>query len=111
MDWIEFTVGATLIIIAGIKLTRYADVISDRLSLGKVWIGIVILGLVTSLPEAITSLVSIISLSAYDLAIGNLVGSNNFNPMLLVVMDIIYRKGPVTNAISPDKSHRVSTMI
>jgi len=106
--WLQFIISAVIIIFAGIRLTVLADKLSDELQLSKVWIGVCLLGLVTSLPEAITSLVSIVSLQAVDLAVGNLLGSNNFNPMLIVVMDVLYRQGAVTNAIRPDLSHKVS---
>jgi len=108
MHWIEFLISASIIIYAGIRLTIYADKLSDELQLGKVWIGIVLLGLVTSLPEAITSLVSIVSLGADNLAIGNLLGSNNFNPMLIVVIDVMYRQGALTTDIQPSSLHKVS---
>lgn len=109
--WIEFTISAVLIVYAGIKLTTYADRLSERLQIGKMWVGVVLLGFITSLPEAITSLVAIISLGANDLAIGNMVGSNNFNPMLLVVMDVVYRTGPISNRINVRKSHETSALL
>jgi len=108
MYWFEFFISAGIIVFAGIRLTIYADKLSDELQLGKVWIGIILLGLVTSLPEAITSLVSIVSLGANNLAIGNLLGSNNFNPMLIVVMDVLYRQGALTSTIQPNSLHKVS---
>lgn len=108
MHWIEFFISAAVIIFAGIRLTIDADKISDELKFGKVWIGIVLLGFVTSLPEAVTSLSSIVLLDANDLAVGNLLGSNNFNPMLIVGMDVLYRQGSITNAIHPNQSHKVS---
>ncbi len=108
MYWIEFFISAAIIIFAGMRITVCADKIGDELKLGKVWIGIILLGIATSLPEAITSLTAIISLQANDLAIGNLLGSNNFNPMLIVVLDVFYRQGSVTNAVQPKESHKVS---
>jgi len=84
---------------AGVWLTRYADILSDRLRLGKVWIGMILLGLVTSLPEAVASLTAVISLGANDLAIGNMFGSNNINILLIVVMDMIYRRASVTDSV------------
>ena len=108
MYWLEFIISAVIIVIAGTRLTVCADKVSDELNLAKAWIGIVLLGVATSLPEAITSLVAIITLKANDLAVGNLLGSNNFNPILIVIMDILYRKGSVTDAVRPDRSHTVS---
>lgn len=110
MIWITFLVSAAMIVAAGIRLTIYADKLSEYIKVGKVWIGVILLGLVTSLPEAVTSLIAVVNLQAPNLAVGNLVGSNNFNPMLLVVMDMVYRKGSVTSAIHPKASHRVSAI-
>ena len=62
MYWIEFLISAFVIIAAGSRLTTYADRLSDQLNLGKALIGIVLLGLITSLPEAVACFVSIRSL-------------------------------------------------
>ena len=77
MYWIEFIISSVVIIVAGVRLTKYADKLSEQTNLGKAWIGIILLGVVTSLPEAVTCIVSVASLDAYDLAIGNLLGSNH----------------------------------
>jgi cation:H+ antiporter len=105
MVWIQFIMCAGVIIAAGARLTRDADLLSERLNLGKVWIGVVLLGVVTSLPEAIASITSVVTLNAPDLAVGNLIGSNNFNPLLIMMMDLMYRNCAVTNQIKPSKSH------
>ena len=108
MLWLEFFISAGLIVFAGIKLTHYADILSDRLQLGKVWVGVVLLGLVTSLPEAFTSMASVLWVGSVDLAVGNIVGSNNFNPFLLVLMDMLFRKGSVTDSMNYSRSHRLT---
>jgi len=108
MIWFKFFISAVVIIVSGIRLTSHVDQLSDQLQLGKVWMGAVLLGFVTSLPEVITSLASVISFGSGDLAVGNVLGSNNFNPMLLVVMDAAYRQDSVTNAIRPHASHTAS---
>lgn len=110
MPWMTFLISAVVIVFAGIQLTKCADILSDRFHWGKTWIGIVLLGFVTSLPEAITSLASVISINADDLAVGNILGSNNFNPLLIVLMDFAYRKGAVTNDISYKKVHVFSAV-
>ena len=64
MYWLQFIISAAIIVLAGTHLTVCADRISDKLQLGKFWVGIILLGIATSLPEAITSLTAIISLQA-----------------------------------------------
>ncbi len=99
MLWVHFVLAAGLIVFAGIKLTVFVDVLGDRLGWGKVWLGVALLGVVTSLPEAVTSLTAV-SLGAVDLAVGNMVGSNNFNLFLFFLMDCVYRGGPVTDVLT-----------
>jgi len=106
--WIKFLVGAGIIVLAGTKLTKCADILSERLNIGKVWVGVLLLGIVTSLPEAIASLTAVISFNSADLAIGNLVGSCNWNILLIAILDLLYRKEAITNRINPKKSHYVS---
>jgi len=106
--WIEFIISAVIIVFAGIRLTTYADVLGDRFNIHKAWVGVVLLGLVTSLPEAITSLTSVISFRALDLAVGNILGSNNINPLIIVILDIVYRKGSVTSQAESTRSHVLS---
>jgi len=104
MVYLQFFLSTAVIVAGGVRLTRYADILSDRLKLGKVWIGMILLGLVTSLPEAVASLTAVISLSANDLAVGNMFGSNNMNILLIVIMDILYRRGSVTDDVHDSPS-------
>lgn len=108
MMWMQFLVSTLVIVAAGTKLTYYADTLCERYHLGRFLIGILLLGMVTSLPECITSLVAVIHLHAPDLAVGNVMGSNNFNLLLIAAMDLVYRKGAVTDKIASRRSHTVS---
>lgn len=108
--WLQFILSAAIILAAGIQLTKFADQLSDALCLGKMWIGVVLLGLITSLPEAGSSMVAAAGLKAGDLAVGNMAGSNNFNLLLIVLMDMVYRKGSVTNAVHYSRAHFISAM-
>ncbi len=94
MVWLQFTVAALLIIIAGTKLTRSADVIGGALGLGAGWAGVLLLPLATSLPELVTSLRAVM-IHAPDLAAGNLFGSNLFNITIIAVVDLIQGRGPI----------------
>lgn len=110
MYWLQFIISSAVIIAAGVHLTKYADRLSAQLKLGKAMVGVILLGFITSLPEAITCIVAVFSLNADDLAVGNLLGSNNFNPLLVVVMDMVYRREAVTNTVIPRQSLMYSAM-
>jgi len=98
--WLQFFISAGIIIIAGTKLSLYADVISERTGLSKAWIGMILLGVVTSLPEVATSVASAVKINAPDLAFGNIFGSNMINLFIIPLTDIAYRKGAILSFVS-----------
>ncbi len=94
MAWLQFVVSAALIIVAGTRLTKSANILSSALGLGSGWAGILLLPLATSLPELVTSMRAVM-INAPDLAAGNLFGSNLFNVAIIAVVDLIQGKGPI----------------
>jgi len=59
--WLEFALAAAIIVFAGIRLSRYGDVIAEKTGLGRTWIGVLLMAAVTSLPELITGASSVTS--------------------------------------------------
>jgi cation:H+ antiporter len=55
---------------------------------------------VTSLPELV-AMISAVRLGAYDIAVGNLFGSNVFNMFALAMADVFYTGGNFFDAINP----------
>lgn len=62
---------------------RGAVFLGERIGLSQAVIGLTIIAVGTSLPELATSVAAIVK-SEYDISIGNLVGSNIFNTLLVV---------------------------
>ena len=62
-------------------------------------LGAALLAVTTSLPELIASIASV-RIGAYDMAVGNLFGSNVANMSILVFADIAYTDGPILAAVS-----------
>ena len=60
------------------------------------------------LPEFVTSLAAV-RLGAFDLAVGNLFGSNAVNMVIFVPLDLAHRTGPVFDAIDP--AHAISALV
>ncbi|SET64759.1 cation:H+ antiporter [Nitrosomonas marina] len=89
--WFKFFLCAVLIGIAGTKLTRYADVISDKTGLSGNWIGLIFLSTVTSLPELMTSISALTLAVVPDIAVGGIMGSCVFNLVILVILDYLMR--------------------
>ena len=89
--WLELSVCAILIAVAGTTLSRYADVIADKTGLSGNWIGLILLATVTSLPELATGISSVTIADAPNIAIGDVLGSCVFNLVILVVLDFLHR--------------------
>lgn len=89
MPWVTFALSAAIIVIAGTKLSRYGDQIAEQTGLGGLWIGVVLVAGATSLPELLTDL-SAALIPAPDLAVGDLLGSNMANMLILGIIDLFY---------------------
>lgn len=84
---IGFLICAVVIFIAGRKLSYYSGIIARQSGLGNLWVGVVMLATVTSLPELIVGISSSLIVRSADLAVGNILGSCAFNLGLLALMD------------------------
>ncbi|TMW74045.1 sodium:calcium antiporter [Alteribacter natronophilus] len=91
MPFAVFAIAAAVTVYAAVKLSVYADVISERTSLGGMMVGVLLLAGATSLPEVTTSTTAII-VGSPDIAVGNVLGSNLFNLLILAVFDVVYRR-------------------
>lgn len=91
MVFIWFMLAATVTVITAMKLSKYADVLSEKTAMGGMIIGTVLLAGATSLPEVTTSFSAAIIGNA-DIAVGNMLGSNVFNLFILAGFDLYFRK-------------------
>jgi cation:H+ antiporter len=96
-----FGVAAVLLTIITPVLVRSSIVIAEITGLGTGFVGTTLVGVATSLPEVVTCIAAV-RLGAFDLAVGNLFGSNVFNVLVLGVTDIFYASGRFMGAIDPD---------
>ena len=93
--WLAFAMCVALIGFAGPELSRSGDIIADKTGLSGNWIGLILLGTVTSLPELMTGLSSVTVANVPNIAVGDVLGSCVFNLLILVVIDFLYREAPV----------------
>jgi cation:H+ antiporter len=89
---IGYAVTTLIILIAASYLAPTADELARVTNLGGTFIGSTLVALTTSLPEVVTSTAAV-RMGAFDLAVGNVLGSNAFNMAILLPVDILYRKG------------------
>jgi len=93
--WLQYIACLALILFAGTRLARYGDAIGEKTGVGGLWIGLVLLAAITSVPELATGVSSAALVGLPDLATGTLLGSCLFNLALIALLDILYRKGPI----------------
>ncbi|NIO41347.1 MAG: sodium:calcium antiporter [Burkholderiales bacterium] len=91
LTWLEFAACVIVITVAGYKLSIYGSVIADRTGMGGTLVGLMLLAVVTSLPELITGISAVTIANVPDIAIGSVLGSCVFNLALLVILDFLYR--------------------
>jgi len=106
LPFIGFAIAAAVIVFVGPFLAEAAGKIADASGLGKTLVGTTLVALSTSLPELVTSFTAL-RMGAHDLAIGNVFGSNAFNMLLLIPLDLVHN-GPLLADVS--KSHAITAV-
>ncbi len=96
---LRFSVFAFLMVVSSFFLTIVAENLSGELGLSASFAGAILLGVATSLPE-FTALFALIKLQSYDIAIGNILGSNIFNMLIISAVDILNVDMDVFAAVS-----------
>jgi cation:H+ antiporter len=96
MYWAGYVACTALIVLSGARLSRYGDVIAVKTGLGRTWIGVILMASVTSLPELITGLGSVTYAGVPDIAVGDVLGSCAFNLLILALLDLFQRPGPLS---------------
>jgi len=98
---IGFVLAATVLILVSPRLVQSSAEIAEITGLGAGFVGTALLALITSLPELI-SVIAAARLGAYDMALGNLFGSNIFNMFALGFTDVFYTGERLLGMIDPD---------
>ena len=103
MAWMIFALSTVVIVTAGTKLSQYGDRIAEHSGLGRLWIGVLLLGAATSLPEVFTA-VSAVLIDAPNLAVGDLFGAGLSNMLTLALIDVAYRRKHVWQQAALDQA-------
>jgi cation:H+ antiporter len=88
------------ILIAGFLLAVTGEALGEISGIGSSFIGLMMGGIATSLPEISTTLAAV-RLRQYEMAFADAFGTNLFSTMLLFASDVVYRGGPVLNEAGP----------
>jgi cation:H+ antiporter len=97
---IGFGLAVGVLVVVVPWVVRSGADIAQVTGLGDGFVGIVLIAGVTSLPE-LAAVIAAVRFRAYDMAVGNLFGSNIFNMFALALADLIYVQGSFLEAIDP----------
>ncbi|TCT01556.1 sodium:calcium antiporter [Aquabacter spiritensis] len=88
------SLAGVAILIAGFFLALSGEAIAEKTGLGSGLVGLVLVGFATSLPE-VSSIAAAVRLKRYEMALGDIFGTNLLTIGLLVMADGLYTEGPV----------------
>jgi len=96
---LRFGIAAVTVLVAAPFLATAAGDIAELSGLGGTFVGTTLVAASTSLPELVATIAAV-RMGAFDLAVGNIFGSNTFNMAMLLPVDIVSR-GPLLSVASP----------
>lgn len=95
----RYGTAAAVVVAAGAWLPFIGAEIAEVMGWKTSFVGTLVITGATSLPELVVTL-SALRLGAVDMAIGNILGSNLFDILILALDDIFYAKGPLLADVS-----------
>lgn len=97
--WIGFGISVAVVIVAGRYLASSADSIAEFSGISKSFIGVLLVSMVTTLPEASVTIAATLRKS-YGIVIGNVYGSNAFNVSIVFFADLFHVEGPMLRSMA-----------
>ncbi|MEM8815157.1 MAG: calcium/sodium antiporter [Pseudomonadota bacterium] len=101
--WLFVLAGFVLLFFGGELTIRNSVALAERLDISETIIGLFVVAVGTSMPELVTSVVAALRKEA-DLALGNVVGSNIFNSLIVlpasaVITEVTIPRGGVADLV------------
>lgn len=91
-----FAGAAAAVWVAGIQLSKTTDVLSSHFGLGEALGGLILLAIVTNLPECAITISAALHHNL-DIAVGNILGGIAIQTVVLVILDVCLKRGaPLT---------------
>ncbi len=89
MLWLIFFTAASVVLISGQRLTQAGDQLAEETGISRGFVGVILLGFVTSLPELVSTVSATLVSNSPNLAMGNIFGSNACNLAILAFLDLL----------------------
>lgn len=91
---VRIAMAGAAILVGGFVLARSGDALAQQTGLGASFVGAVLLAACTSLPEVSTVLAAV-RLRRYEMALGDVFGTNLFNATIIVLVDALHDGDPI----------------
>lgn len=91
-----FTSSGVIVWLAGVRLAHCADAIAERTGIGREFLGLVLLGGVTSLPELAVAVTATLQ-GTPALTVNDVLGSAAINVVILALADAVVGRGALTS--------------
>ncbi len=88
-----FLVSAAFVVAAGMGLARYGDDLAESTGWGKLWVGTLLVGIATSLPEVVVNVSAVWLENSPGLALGNVFGADMMNVFVLACVALAFGVG------------------
>lgn len=98
---VAYFLTAAVVIFLSVRLARLTGMIQAKTNLSGAFVGGVLLAGITSTPELVTTLTSVIFLKEGSMALGNVLGSNLFNIAIIALLFLIFYQRCRNGNISP----------
>jgi cation:H+ antiporter len=92
------TAAAACILVAGYLLSQTGSAAAQKTGLGDAFFGATFVAVATSLPE-ISTMIGAVRLKRYEMALGDIFGTNLFNAALIFVTDTLAGGGPLLGRV------------
>lgn len=99
--------SGALVAAAGWVIAQSGAEISERTALGEGFVGSLFTAFATSLPELVVS-VQAVRRGALTLAVGNIVGGNSFEVLVVAAADFVYLEGSILHAATASQAFIVA---
>jgi len=99
--WLLFGINALVLVVAATALPVVGEALAVTMGWKETFVGTIFLALVTSVPELVIS-IEAVRISAVDLAIGGILGSNLFDLLIIAIEDLAYVDGPLLGAVGSE---------
>jgi len=84
-----FLVSAAFVIMAGVGLARFGDALAEATGWGKLWVGTLLVGIATSLPEVSVNVSAVWLEQNPGLALGNVFGADMINVFVMTCVALV----------------------